>query len=152
KPWISAKLQWDPSQDVDLLLEDWYTSAVGNEAAPYLQAHFEHWEDIWTERMLDADWFRSWADADARDNYLTFATVGYLGIITREDIEVSKQLLQQVVEHSGPGKQQARAEKFLQGFEFYETSALSYSDGSQVEPPANEEEASAMMDRIIESH
>ncbi len=29
KLWVSAKLQWDPSQDVDKLLDEWYTRAVG---------------------------------------------------------------------------------------------------------------------------
>src|SRR5690606_31551695 len=57
KPWVSAKLQWDPDQDVDLLLYDWYLHAVGEEAAPYLEQYFEKWEQIWTERMLESDWY-----------------------------------------------------------------------------------------------
>jgi alpha-glucuronidase len=34
KPWIYNKLQWNPNQNVDALLDDWYRAAVGEQDAP----------------------------------------------------------------------------------------------------------------------
>ena len=43
KLYVSLKLQWDPTQDVDALLDEWYTMAVGQDAAPYVRKYYDHW-------------------------------------------------------------------------------------------------------------
>ncbi|MDF2671042.1 MAG: hypothetical protein K0R67_3348 [Paenibacillus sp.] len=148
KPWVSAKLQWNPDQNVDQLLNDWYVSAVGEEAAPYLQQYYEYWEQFWTTRIFTSDWYREWADDSVRNNYLPFIDQRYLSMVTKEDITVSRQLLEQAVANTATDKQRIRAELLLRSYEFYEASALSYSRSESVQPPANEQAALEMLNDI----
>lgn len=122
KPWVSAKLQWDPYQDVDELLDEWYTRAVGENAAPYIQEYYEHWEDFWTERIEDSKWFES----KKNSTYLSFNNADYLSLVTEEEIAYCRELLETAVRKAGTEKQQARANLILRAFEYYEASALSY--------------------------
>jgi hypothetical protein len=52
KTYLALKLAWDPYQDVDALLRDWYVRAVGEQAADDLAAYYAHWEGFWTRRIV----------------------------------------------------------------------------------------------------
>ena len=120
KLYIALKLQWDPSLDVDVLLSDWYVSAVGKDAAPYLAEYYEYWEHFWTKRVLDSKWFTK------NGQYLAFHQPGYLDIVSYEDISKSRRLLETVLVKTKTKKQKARAEMLLKAFEYYEASTISY--------------------------
>ncbi len=136
KLYVSLKLQWDPYQDLDALLEEWYTLAVGEEAAPFLRSYYEHWEDFWTRRAIESDWY-----ARGRQ-YLPFNVATYLEDVTPEEIAQSREWLEAAVAHAGTADQQARAKLLLRAFEYYEASALAYPRTAQ--PPALLTEAEAL--------
>lgn len=147
KPWVSAKLQWNPDQDVDELLNNWYVSAVGEDAAPYLKEYFDNWEHFWTTKIFESAWYKTWK-INGLFNYLDMSNSSYLEEVTKEDIGESRRLLELVVANAETNKQKARAQLLLKAFEFYEASALSYTR-SNVKDPANAQEANEMMDDII---
>ncbi|MBP1992515.1 DUF4838 domain-containing protein [Paenibacillus eucommiae] len=152
KPYISAKLQWDPNQDVDLLLNDWYERAVGAAAAPYLKQYYDYWENFWTTRIFDTEWYQKWANSPNRSNYLDLFDASYLKGVTLEDMAESRRLLELVVAHAGGGKQKTRAELILRAFEFYEASVISYPRKGPFTIPANEQDALNMLAEIKESY
>ncbi|MBP1993844.1 DUF4838 domain-containing protein [Paenibacillus eucommiae] len=127
KAWLMAKLLWNPDQDVDVLLNDWYVRAVGEEAAADLKAYFDHWEQFWTERVKATDWFEDRKDI----TYLSYYWGTYMEAITDEEIAASRLLLESVMAKAKTPQQQARAEILLRQFEYYEASALSYPKNVQ---------------------
>ncbi|WP_158560245.1 DUF4838 domain-containing protein [Paenibacillus contaminans] len=151
KPWVSAKLQWDPEQDVDALLGEWYERAVGAQAAPYLQQYYEYWEQFWTTRIFESDWYLEWANRPNRTNYLNLFDQSYLKAVTKEDIAESRRLLELAAANAVTDPQKTRAGLLLRSFEYYEASALSYPRSEAVTAPASEQEATAMLDDVIES-
>ncbi|BBH24618.1 hypothetical protein Back11_59630 [Paenibacillus baekrokdamisoli] len=122
KIWLMTKLLWDPKQDVDALLDDWYKRAVGPEAAPYLKAYYDHWENFWQNRIKETDWFQG------RKNivYFMYNSAAYLSAVTDEEIAQSRSWLETAVEKAQTDQQKARAKLLLKAFEYYEASALSY--------------------------
>ncbi|WP_127583341.1 DUF4838 domain-containing protein [Paenibacillus koleovorans] len=120
KAWLSAKLQWNPSLDVDDLLDEWYERAVGEDAAPYLKAYYDHWEEFWTERVQTSTWFQP--------NYLImrYDNASYLDIVTDEEIAWSRTQLETAHALAETAQQKARAILLLKAFEYYEVSSLSY--------------------------
>ncbi|RAV17885.1 DUF4838 domain-containing protein [Paenibacillus contaminans] len=138
KPWIAAKLQWDPDQDVEALLDEWYARAVGEEAAADLRAYYDHWEQFWTERIQGSLWFES----RKRTTYLEFGDPSYLALVTEQEIAESRSLLESVVDKAGTAQQKARAAMLLRAFEYYEASALSYTPKFT---SLNEQEALALL-------
>lgn len=120
KPWIHAKLMWNPDQNVDTLLTSWYTKAVGAGAAPYLAQYFELWESFWTERAISSSWFRPGA------TYQAFNSGAYLNALTAADIQTSRNLINSVLANPGTAAQQARAAKLAKAFEYYEASAQTF--------------------------
>ncbi|MCF6158690.1 MAG: DUF4838 domain-containing protein [wastewater metagenome] len=121
KLYVALKLQWNPDLDVDVLLKDWYVSAVGEEAASDLAAYYGIWEEFWTKRILSSKWFTE------EGQYLYFNSKPmYLDLVTYEDISKSRKLLESVLAKAKTPKQRARAEIFLKAFEYYEASAVSY--------------------------
>jgi hypothetical protein len=55
KLYVSLKLLWDPSRDVDELLDEWYRCAVGPGAAPALAAYYRFWEEFWAGPGLETE-------------------------------------------------------------------------------------------------
>ncbi|WP_176706139.1 hypothetical protein [Paenibacillus hemerocallicola] len=53
----TTRLLWDPFQDEDALLQEWYERMVGPAAAVDLKAYDDYWEHFWTVRIQDSDWF-----------------------------------------------------------------------------------------------
>ncbi|MBP1988595.1 DUF4838 domain-containing protein [Paenibacillus eucommiae] len=151
KNWLSTKLQWDPDQNVDVLLNDWYVRAVGEEAAPYLQQYYEHWETFWTTRVFTTNWYKQWAGSVDMPPYLPFYDSSFLTEITAQEMEDSRDLMEQVVAKAQTDKQKARAEVLMRAFEYYEASALSYPRENGVTPPANTTQALALLEESVES-
>jgi hypothetical protein len=142
KPWLSARLQWNPDQDVDLLLQEWYERAVGPAAADDLAAFYDLWEHFWTERIKESPWF---ARAKGQ-TYLPFTDQGYLHFVTDEDISESKRLLASAVAKAQTSQQEARARLIQQAFEYCEASVLSYP--RQIEPLEDGSAALAALARL----
>ena len=143
KPWVRAKLQWDVSQDVDALLDEWYERAVGADAAPYLAQYYAHWEEFWTQRAVASPWFVPGT------TYQVFTSAGYLDGVTTDEIAQSRQLIDNVVAHAATPAQQARAQALEKAFEYYEASALSYPRPAA--PPADEASATAMLQDAVDN-
>lgn len=119
KLYIALKLQWDPYLDVNKLLSDWYEKCVGKDAAPYLKAYYDLWENFWTKKAPKSKWF------SAGGQYLWFHEAGYVDFIG-EEITQSRNLLQTVVSKAKSADQKKRANLILRAFEYYEASVLSY--------------------------
>lgn len=147
KQWVSAKLQWDPTQDVDELLQEWYRRAVGEAAAEDLAAYFEIWEGFWMERVQDLPWFQN------RKNtmYLQFSVADYLERVTEADLAQGRQLMESVRDKAVTDEHKARAELLFSTFEYYEATALSYAAEGTVKVPVSEQEAIASLDYIKQS-
>lgn len=144
KPWIMARLQWNPLQNVDALLRDWYERAVGPEAAGALKAFYDHWEHFWTVRVRATNWFQHRKTVV----YFNFNSAAYLSIVTDEEIAACRSLLEAVVAKAVTARQKARARLLLRAFEYYEASALSYP--KEQEPPASEDAALALLERATD--
>lgn len=136
KLYVALKLQWDPQQDVDRLLSEWYVRAVGPAAAADLAAYYAHWENFWTRRILASKWFSK------SGQYLAFYSPAYLADVAEEEIVNSRRLLEHVVAKAQTDAQRARAKLLLRAFEYYEASAVSYGGANRPSPqPQNEREA-----------
>jgi hypothetical protein len=143
KPWVAAKLQWNPDQNADALLQEWYQRAVGPAAAADLKAFYDHWEQFWTDRIRQSVWFASAKDAKT---YLSFDNASYLNLVSDEEIAESRRLLESVLAKAVTAQQKARATILLKEFGYYEASALSYP--KDVAKPTDAASALAMLDRI----
>ncbi|MCP4642335.1 MAG: DUF4838 domain-containing protein [bacterium] len=143
KLYVSLKLQWDPTRDVDELLDEWYVRCVGADAAPYLARYYAHWEGFWTGRALESSWFSKGGQ------YLAFYSPGYLRDIDRDEIRQSREWLETTVAKAQTPKQKARAELILRAFEYYEATAYAYlGDPDAGELAAeSEKQALALLDR-----
>ncbi len=122
KLYLTMKLLWDPSLDVDDVLAEWYERSVGVAAAPELAAYYAHWEDFWTRRVLQSSFVRG--ESVWGGMWLPFARVGYLDVVTEEDLSRSREWLEAAVAKAVTPQQQARAMTLLRAFEHYEASAL----------------------------
>lgn len=138
KLYLSLKLQWDPRQNVDALLRDWYVRAVGPDAAADLADYYAHWEDFWTRRVLQSKWFTR------RGQYLAFNRADYLADVSDQDIARSRELMDRVVQKAATPKQKARARLLALAFEYYEASAVAYAGKRAAQEPAPVGEADAL--------
>lgn len=120
KLYMVLKLFWDPEQEVTKLLNDWYIRAVGEKAAPYLATYYKLWENFWTNRVPEGNWFKKGS------TYLSFYSPNYLDEVAFDDMKKSRNLLESVANFAHSKKQKKRAEYLLKSFEYYEASALSY--------------------------
>jgi len=146
KLYVALKLLWDPRQDVDALLHDWYVRAVGPEAAAALAEYYALWEDFWTRRILKSAWFTQ------RGQYLRFYSPLYLADVTEQDVRRSRELLERAVRLARTDKQKARAKLLLRAFEYYEASALAYAGAGMkaAAPLRTESEALEALDRSLD--
>ncbi|TMV51636.1 DUF4838 domain-containing protein [Paenibacillus mesophilus] len=154
KAWLAAKLQWNPNQNVDVLLDDWYTHAVGAAAAPYLKQYFDYWEQFWTTRVLPSNWFQAWKASvpgvRGRYEYLPFLDSDYMNLVTEQEIADSRNRLELAVAQAGTSQQVKRAQLLLRSFDYYEAAALGYPRESAVAAPADETQALALLDKAME--
>ncbi|MEF3313758.1 DUF4838 domain-containing protein [Paenibacillus sp. GYB004] len=142
KAWLAAKLQWDPDQDVDALLMEWYERMVGPAAAPDIQAYFDVWEKFWTDRVLESPWF-----GDRKNStYLSISDASYLNLVAESDLTTSRQLLASAVAKAGTVQQHKRALLLEQSFDYYEASARSYP--KLYERPQQEQDALDLLTEV----
>lgn len=137
KGWIMARLLWNPNQDVDQLLAEWYERVVGRAAAPHLATYFRHWEDFWTTRVTESGWFAPSA------TWQPFHQASYLALVNDREIDRSRRALERAVHAAGTPPQRRRASNLLRAFEYYEASALSYPKPSSV--PTNRNAAGTLL-------
>ncbi|MBU0609481.1 MAG: DUF4838 domain-containing protein [Armatimonadetes bacterium] len=137
KPYLFMKLWWNPNQDVDKLLNEWYERCVGKKAAPDLKAYYAIWERFWTKDILNSKWFSKGGQ------YLNFGSPGYLADVKKADILESRRLLDSCLAKCATDQQRARAELLEKAFQYYEASALAYLATSAV-PGVIETEAQAL--------
>lgn len=145
KPWVAARLLWDPEQDVEALLTEWYERAVGPVAAPYLAAYFNHWEQFWTTRVQHSAWFGESKNL----TYMHYHFGGYLELVSKEELRQSRVWLETAATLADTPAQQARAELLLRAFDYYEASAFSYPTREVY--PASESEALQQLDDAVTS-
>ncbi len=138
KPYVHLKLWWNPRQDVDTLLSEWYERCVGPEAAPSLAEYYALWERFWTQDVKQSEWFPK------SGTWLPFGSPAYLGTVRREDIAHSRQLLEQTIARCRTAEQRARAELLEKAFQYYEASALAYLAQPRYNPVKTETEAEAL--------
>ncbi len=116
--WVLTKLLWDPSQDVDALLDDWYRAAVGPEAAPKLRAYYEIWEKFWSNDIITSRWYSAvnlWHD---------YTNSMYLNEVPLEYLSQSDRLLDEAVALADTPTQKARAEALRRMWKVYRASVL----------------------------
>jgi hypothetical protein len=112
KLYLTFKLLWNPNLDVDAVLKDWCECAVGKAAAVDLYEYYRFWENFWTVRIPQSDWFRN----NKHNIFLPFRGMGYLDILTAEDLKTAKSLLEKTVQKAQTPEEQARARFFLNGY------------------------------------
>ncbi|MBP1992187.1 DUF4838 domain-containing protein [Paenibacillus eucommiae] len=151
KPWLSTRLQWNPDQDTEALIDEWYERAVGETAAEDLAAYYEIWRDFWENRMFDTKFYSDWAQSEPRMNYMNFLDDSYLEAVTPQDIALSRSLLESAVAKAVTVKQKKRAEALLRSFEYYEASFLSHTvEKTAVPQPADETAAITLVQKVME--
>ncbi|OHB56924.1 MAG: hypothetical protein A2Y12_19615 [Planctomycetes bacterium GWF2_42_9] len=112
KLYLYLKLLWNPKLDIDKTLDEWYTCAVGSDAAPYLKEYYQFWEDFWTQRVTKDAWFKRGITL----TWLPFQDDGYISQLKQADIDKCQMLLEKVLEKAISDKEKARAAFFLKGF------------------------------------
>lgn len=145
--WVLTRLLWNPDQDVDGLLDDWYRSAAGEEAAPFLRRYFEIWEHFWTEEIYSSSWYR------ASDQFLPFFSVppDYLLDVKDTSIAQSDEALAAALDAAGTPEEKLRVARLQEMWQFYKASILLYraeklaSDSG----PVTEKEALKLLDKIF---
>ncbi|MBQ7694235.1 MAG: DUF4838 domain-containing protein [Lentisphaeria bacterium] len=109
--YLAYKLLWDPHQDENVILDDWYRTAVGEKAAPHLRKYFELIEDFWTRRVQKTAWFARYCRT-----YLVWTTHDYLDALEPDFLDRCAKTLDRTCELADEGKCRERAEYFRQGF------------------------------------
>ncbi len=144
KPWLLARLLWNPGQEVGPLLEEWYTRAVGPEAAPKLAAFYQLWETFWTQNILKSPW---WHD---RGPYLSYYDRRYLAAVPTEWIAQCDTLLEEALALADTEPRKARA-TFLREMwqDWYRPNLVLYQAEHLPPPPlTNGDEALAEVARV----
>jgi hypothetical protein len=125
KPYIFLKLWWNPNQDVDKLLAEWYDRCVGPAAAPDLAKYYAIWERFWTKDILNSKWFSSGGQ------YLAFYSPAYLADVKPADLAESRRLMDSILAKCQTPQQRARAELLEKAFQYYEASVMAYQASQQ---------------------
>lgn len=142
KGWVMAKLLWNPHQDVDGLLDEWYVSAAGKEAAPKLREYFAIWEKFWTQDVLKSKW---WTGAGP---YLPFTSQDYLADVPPSYVERSTKLLDEALALADTPERKARVGKLRDVWlRFYKPSVVLYQTRQvAAKPIADEAQAVRLVD------
>lgn len=115
KGWIMTKLLWNPRQDTDQLLNDWYINAVGPEASKYLKQFYDLWESFWTKELPNSDW---WNTKGGNGNYLRFNNQSYIDNISYSKIIRADELLMLTHKKANTYIQKMRVEDLIDMWEF----------------------------------
>ena len=109
--YLVLKMLWNPFQDEDKVLNDWYETAVGPKAAPYLKRYFDRIEEFWLKKMPKSAWFKRCART-----YLVPTWHDYLNVIDKDFFEECAKDLDKVCELAPEGDCKKRAEYFRFAF------------------------------------
>jgi hypothetical protein len=112
KLYLTLKLLWNPNLDVDAALKEWCECAVGKSAANDLYKYYRFWEEFWTVRIPQSNWFKN----NKHTTFLPYSGFGYLVILTDEDLKNVKSLLENMAQKAQTPAEQARAKFILQGY------------------------------------
>ena len=123
KRFLYLKLAENPREDVDKLLQNWYSACVGKEAAVYLKKYYDFWEKFWVEKASKP------AFAESKDaHYHTMTPFGpYMNGLEKGDLAYLRTQMENVVkeaEKSGTPFQKKRAAYMMQAFEYIESGAI----------------------------
>jgi len=152
KGWIFAKLLWNPQQNVDELLNDWYDHAAGPSAAPKLKAYYAIWEKFWTQDILKSKW---WTQTGP---YLPFTSTLYLADVPQSYVEQSDKLLDEAYALADTPERKVRVEKLRDVWRrYYKPSILVFqAEQNSTKPIETEAQALQTADQaaqeIIASH
>ena len=113
KNWLVLQLLWNPGADANALLTEWYTLAVGKDAAPHLRNYFDHWEKYWREKVTKNEWFKRYKDWV----YFDFLDHNYMKDLTWADITYCQKEMKQVLAKAKTPEQKRRAELFMKSWE-----------------------------------
>jgi len=112
KNWLVLQLLWNPDADADALLTEWYTLAVGKDAAPHLRRYFDFWEKYWREKVTKSEWFKRYKDWV----YFDFQDHNYMKDLKWVDIAYCQKEMKQVLEKAKTPEQIRRAELFMKSW------------------------------------
>ena len=111
KYWLTMKLLWNPELDVEAALNDWYTAAAGEAAAPYLKRYFARWERFWTVGIHDSEWFRDMMTS----TYCQYSDIRYLSKISSEMLGEQRELLRAAEESADSPLGKKRVQMWIEG-------------------------------------
>ena len=94
------------------MLTEWYTLAVGKDAAPHLRRYFDFWEKYWHEKVTKNEWFGSYKDL----TYFDFWDHNYMKDLTWKDVAYCQNEMNQVAAKAKTPEQKRRAELFMQSW------------------------------------
>lgn len=120
KGWVLAKLLWNPDQDVDSLLDDWYIAAAGRKAASKLKAYYAIWEKFWTEDIYGSKW------NIMEDQYLPFTVGSYALSIPDAYLTQADSLMKEALQLAETPLQKARVRKLDDMWQLYKTAITAY--------------------------
>jgi hypothetical protein len=130
KAWILTKLLWNPSQNVDSLLNIWYNKAAGKAAAPYLKKFYSIWENFWT---VDINHSSKWNTKSGQ--YLPFNDINYLAAVPLVYINTADKLLNKAYFLVDNPKRKVLVGKLKQMWNLYKLCMITYNnkDGGATE-------------------
>lgn len=115
KGWIMTKLLWNPTQNLENLLDDWYSNAVGINSAKYLREFYDIWETFWTQEIVNSKW---WNKKGGNGIYLRFNVYDYVYDISYDKILKADKLLNLAYKNTSNNIQKQRVEDLLEMWEF----------------------------------
>jgi len=131
KRWLLVKRAFDTTTPLDELLKTWYEACCGKEAAPYLKAYYDLWEDFWTGAAVrETPWYKLSMTGESGYAYLNDKT--YLYAVTPELLAKGTALMSNVVAKataSGDADQKIRAERLRDFNDFYVARSLAAGVG-----------------------
>lgn len=145
KPYVFTRLLWNPNQNVDALLDDWYIHCGGVKAAPELRKYYEVWERFWTVDIHKTAWSQN-----SKGEYLPFGSdPTYLLAVPQSYITRSDAALNAALKLADTPQRKARVAKLAQMWDFYKVSIQAYQGANFLtkNPPRSEGEALASLER-----
>ncbi len=129
--YMITKLGWDIDRDADEILDEWFTLAVGKEAAPYLKAYFQVWDGFWRNDIPKTSWFIDRAEKEIP--FLQRRDGDYMDALKVQTIRTAMENLNKAVELAPAGKERMRAEFFRDWFaEASDTMYLPYINSKAI--------------------
>lgn len=126
KPWIMSKLLWNPNQDVDALLNEWYNKAAGKDAAPKLRRFYEIWEKFWTVDVFNTKWYVE------KGQFMPFRDLSYLSEIPDSYVNESDNLMKSAYQLAKTSDEKGRVSELLKMWNLYKSAINIYKSENKV--------------------